>query len=381
MITLITGTPGAGKTLFAIADLIRPMIGTTITRSNKDGETETVPRTIYTNINGALFEHELIGPGGEWNQDAKKQWQFAPIPGTEGHGLRDWHLWAKPGSLIVYDEFQRVWPPRPNGSPVPPDLQALDTHRHMGVDLVLITQSPNNHDRHVQGLVGRHLHVRRMGNMPFTIIYEWDHCSKSLLYSKSLAKKPWRYDKSAFKLYHSADAHTKVKRNIPTLIWFIVAALVGLAVLGPSAVGRISSRIRGESPTGVTAVQPGQVQPGQTINLANGTAVAAGPAPVEYDFTSFVPRVSSQPNSAPAYDELRKVVNMPRIAGAICNSKRCKCVTEQGSDTGMSDSECRDWMESRPYDAYTVAPAPTTVEAKADQTKKEHQVGQLDLKF
>jgi zona occludens toxin len=128
VITVITGTPGAGKTLYAISKLIRPLLGTTVTRTLPDGSKEELPRTIYTNISGALFDHELIDDRADG-------------------GLRNWHEWAKPGAVIVYDEFQKAWPPRPNGARVPDDIQALDTHRHMGVDFILITQNVMNVDR------------------------------------------------------------------------------------------------------------------------------------------------------------------------------------------------------------------------------------------
>ena len=103
-----------------------------------DDVTTMHPRVIYTNIRGLLIDHELIDAG-------------------DNQGLGDWHKWAKPGAVIVFDEFQRAWPPRPNGSKVPEEIQALDTHRHMGVDFILITQNVINTDRHVHGLVGRHL--------------------------------------------------------------------------------------------------------------------------------------------------------------------------------------------------------------------------------
>ena len=94
MITVITGTPGAGKTLYAISKLIQPLVGTTVKHTQEDGTVEEVPRTIYTNINGLLLDHELIDGG-------------------ENNGLRDWWKWAKPGSVIVFDEVQRIWQPRP----------------------------------------------------------------------------------------------------------------------------------------------------------------------------------------------------------------------------------------------------------------------------
>ena len=360
MITLITGTPGAGKTLYAISKLILPVVGSQVSRTFDDGTVEHLPRTIYTNINGLLVDHELIGPGGDWEQGKDKEWQLKPI--GEGQGLRDWHQWAAPGSIIVYDEFQRVWPPRPNGAAVPPDLGALDTHRHMGVDFVLITQSPNNHDRHVQGLVGRHLHVRRFGNSGLTVVYEWDHCSRQLLYSKSIAKSPWRYDKKVFKLYKSAEVHTKSPRRLPALFLFIAAGIGASLYLIPSTYQRIAKH--SESTAAIA-----QNKDGKTVELSTNSLspkeLPKGFQASDYDSTQFIPRISNQPNTAPAYDELRKVQNMPRIAGGICSTTRCQCVTEQGTDVGFSSNDCRDWIKNRPYDAYTAQPVPVSTPVPA----------------
>lgn len=326
MITFITGTPGAGKTLYAISKLIRPLIGATLTRTTDDGETVTEPRTIYTNINGLQLEHDLIGPGGAWEQDAKREWQFKPI--GEGHGLRDWHQWAKPGAVIVYDEVQRVWPQRANGSAVPPDMAALDTHRHMGVDFILITQGANNVDRHLLALVGRHLHVRRMGNLPVTVVYEWDHCSKSLMYSKSLAKHPWRYDKSVFKLYKSADAHTKQPRRIPSLVFIVALAIAAAAYFLPATYGRILARAGGDVQDAVTKqsrLPPIEAQP----TLAQ-KALQEQP---KSDQVQFVPgqtntQANTQTQAAPAY------------AGCVNMRGRCACYDTAGAKVERPADVC-----------------------------------------
>ena len=210
MITIITGTPGAGKTLYTIEKLLQPLVGASITYTNDQGQEVTAPRTIYTNINGLLLDHEKIDGG-------------------DNQGLRDWHQWAKPGAVIVFDEVQRHWQPRANGSKVPDDIQALETHRHMGVDFIIITQNVMLVDRNIHALAGRHLHVRRIANMPMAIVYEWDHVSRGLLYAKSLTKSPWRYSKKIFKLYKSAEVHTKQPRKVPGLVWFLLAAVVALA--------------------------------------------------------------------------------------------------------------------------------------------------------
>ncbi len=221
MITLITGTPGAGKTLYAISKLLRELVGSSVKKTEPDGSITEVPRRIITNINGLLLDHEFIGP-------------------DVGGGLADWHLWAKPGDVICYDEVQKSWPPRANGSKVPDYIQGLETHRHMGVDFIILTQNPMLIDRNVTALVGRHLHVRRFGGLGAAIVYEWDHCSRSLLFSKSIAKAPFRYDKSVFKLYKSAELHTKPKTRVPTLAFVVLAAIGGAALAIPYAAERIN---------------------------------------------------------------------------------------------------------------------------------------------
>lgn len=293
MITVITGTPGAGKTLYAITKLLLPLIGTHVPVTDEDGVTTMHPRTIYTNIRGLLIEHELIDAG-------------------DNQGLKDWHLWAKPGAVIVFDEFQRAWPPRPNGSKVPDEIQALDTHRHMGVDFVLITQNVINTDRHVHGLVGRHLHVRRMANLPLTIVYEWDHCSRQLLYAKSLTKQAWRYDKKVFKLYRSADAHTKQPRKVPGLVWFILIGVLSAAYLGPTAYGRLQERIAGgKKPETVAQASANQSTPATAAALPVATA-------------------------APAAEEKKG----PTLAGCVRSATRCNCYDHDGQPMAPEPGTC-----------------------------------------
>ncbi len=340
MITIISGTPGAGKTLYTIEKLVLPLIGKTATGTDDNGDLVEFPRTIYTNINGFQIDHELIDGGG--NQ-----------------GLRDWHTWAKPGSVIVFDEVQKVWPPRANGSKVPEDIQSLDTHRHMGVDFILITQNVNNVDKHVHALGGRHLHVRRIGMMPLAIVYEWDHVSRGLMYSKSLIKKPWRFNKKVYKLYKSAQLHTKQPLRLPGLVWFILVGLVAMAFLVPSIKTRMDERFNPKPKE--AAQQAGKVgmQPGAQASGQGGEVVPD--AGFIDDRVAFIPRISSRPETAPAYDGLRVVINMPLVAGGVCFKGVCKCLTQQGTDAGLSHGDCKDWMKNPTFDNYRqqVQSAPT----------------------
>ena len=344
MITIITGTPGAGKTLYTIEKLLLPMVGKTIKHMNEAGEEVELPRTIYTNINGLQIDHELIDGG-------------------ENQGLRDWHKWAKPGSLIVFDEFQKSWPPRANGSKVPDDIQALDTHRHMGVDFILITQSVMNTDRHIHALAGRHLHVRRVANMKAAVVYEWDHVSRLLMYSKAISKSPWRYSSKVFKLYKSAEVHTKQPRNIPTLVWFILAGVGAFVYLSPTTFSRLYERM---NPTAKPAEVVGNAKVDQGGSKPAASAPAAPPAAAPAvaivqapdERVDFMPRLSDRPWTAPAYDGLRVVVQVPHIAGGVCMSGQCSCFAGDGSRLEVSSSACADWIKSRPFNPYVLPPPP-----------------------
>ena len=306
MITIITGTPGAGKTLYTIEKLLQPLVGTSITYTNDAGEEVTAPRTIYTNINGLLLDHEKIDGG-------------------DNQGLRDWHQWAKPGAVIVFDEVQRHWQPRANGSKVPDDIQALETHRHMGVDFIIITQNVMLVDRNIHALAGRHLHVRRIASMPMAIVYEWDHVSRGLLYAKSLTKSPWRYSKKVFKLYKSAEVHTKQPRKIPGAVWFILAALLGTAVLGPTTYARLTDRINGGKPPEQGATTPASgigAKPGAPAVPAS--APAAAPAPVA-------------------------AASAPVFAGCISTRERCECFDTQGQKMSVDVASCVVNMQPSAY--------------------------------
>lgn len=294
MITIITGTPGSGKTLYTVDKLLRPLVGSQVPQE-VDGVTVIRERTIYTNINGLMLDHELID-------------------GSDTGGLRNWHEWAKPGSVIVFDEVQKIWPPRPNGSKVPEDIMALETHRHMGVDFILITQGPMLIDRNLHMLCGRHLHVRRVANMPFATVYEWDAMSRSLNFKASVNRIKYWYTKSAYKLYKSSSLHTKQPRRMPAVLWGVVFAFGLLAWKGPVVYSSLTSK----------------------------PAIAAESAPA-----ATVADASLSPASTPA-SEPAKDAPAPALAGCIKTAKRCSCFLTDGTQIEKEPGYCQATTQARP---------------------------------
>lgn len=359
-ITLVTGVPGSGKSLYAVWNLLRPMVGQTVKRQRDDGTTEELPRTVYTNVNGFQLEHELIEGGGKWVQGKDKEWEYE---GNE-HGFRNWHRWAKPGAFICFDEFQKMWPPRPNGAPIPPDVQTLDTHRHMGVDFVLICQNVNNIDRHVVGLIDRHLHVRRVANMPLATVYEWDHCSRSLMYRNAMAKSPFRYPKAAYKLYRSAEAHTKQSRKAPMILWAILASFAGLAYFVPTVSARITDRVTAKPATPALAAAADPQATTKTFVNEHGQQVTISTT----THTEAVAPDIAPPASSPAL-ALAAGISAPEVSGCISVGPRCSCFTPQGKKLEMTADYCSENSASQvlvPKQVVPDTPAPR-IATESDQ--------------
>lgn len=290
MITLITGLPGNGKTLYALAMV-------------KDLAAKEDRPVFYSGI-----------------ADIKLPWIE--------HDATRWMELA-PRSIMVIDEVQRVMRPRMHGTTVPDFVAALETHRHKGLDLVLITQHPSLVDANVRRLVGRHLHVVRKFGTQFATIHEWgsvkDNCDKNR--SDSI-RHEWRYPKEAFGWYKSAEAHT-VKRRIPFKVWALLAVpvvVIGGFWVGLTSYGSSKPKPANTSSSGVVATAPAAGQPARLT-------------PAQY-VDQFQPRVAGLAYTAPAYDEVTKPVRAPYPAACVRSEARCGCYSQQGTRLDVPKAMC-----------------------------------------
>lgn len=282
MLTLITGTPGAGKSLYAVWEEARKVPGSTV---ENDGV--AVPRRLLSNVKGLLLEHVLIG---------KQE-------------LETWHEWAQPGDVILFDEVQECWRPRSMSTKTPACIEALETHRHMGVDIILITQHPMLIDSNIRRLCNRHLHLRRLSRT-VAYVYEWDHCATNPGQTKTaLQGKVWFHPKKAYGLYKSAQLHTKPTARFPRVALVGVAALAALGVVAPYAYGRIEHSFGG--------AKPAQEAPAKAKERGQGPQQApqapAGP-----------PAVPAAPVGAPG------TVVRATAVGCVRMGDRCSCFDEGG---------------------------------------------------
>ncbi|MDO5055937.1 MAG: zonular occludens toxin domain-containing protein [Lautropia sp.] len=335
MITLITGAPGAGKTA-ALVDLL------TTVGKGRPVYVDGIPDLVVPDVD--------ISPLGD---------------------PHEWHQTVPDGAVVVIDEVQRVWRPRAPGSRVPPDIEALETHRHKGIDIYIITQGPNLLDRNVRTLVGRHVHLRDIGVLG-RYWYEWPECCEqpAAAYRSAPIKRRYRLPKRVFGRYRSASVHIKPVRRIPPALVIFGVAVIGAAILGWRSVESI--RARGAEPATEPAPAAQSVPALPVSQAAPKPAVSPAPAPSAWsmggaglidDRTAWIPRVSTRPESAPAYDRVREVRVHPVVVGGACMGGRCRCYTQQATDAGLSSDACREWIERPPFDPYTpefwpVAPTP-----------------------
>lgn len=306
-IELFTGKPGAGKTHHAVQRALEAI---------KQG------RPVYVcNMNGMDI------PGAmPW--DDPRKWMELPA-----------------GALLIVDEAQRFWRAT-RSMDVPPELQEAETHRHLGIDMLLTTQQPTYLLKHLRGLIMPHTHHERLTKSTTRTFMWHNRCvedpeSQS---ERSLSEEGVHVlSKQAFRLYKSTEQDTH-KPKIPKKLVFIVAAVVAVV----SMLWWVNQRVKRMGAgviDGQTATAP--AQPGRSLVPAQGRAQLT---PAAY-FAQLVPRNARLPWSAPIFDE-REAVSQPEVycmtsgAGLDASGQhqpaRYTCITEQGQRVTMNMGDAQD---------------------------------------
>lgn len=310
MIELVTGLPGNGKTLFSIGNV------------KKMAEEQNRP-VFYNGI------PEVNIPGWELLEDPR---EWAKVP---------------PRSIVLLDEGQKTFRNRSVGSTPPPFVTELETHRHLGIDLVIITQHPSLIDPSVRRLAGLHRHLVRIWGMEASTVHRWDavkdNCDKSRADSE---KTKWAFDKKLYGLYKSAEVHT-MKRSIPTRVKLLIAVPFLLAAAAYYVSTTLMHKTHPQAPIAPGVVAGSTSTPGQ---VAAGKAVPFDPVADARQFVAMnTPRVVGLPQTAPKYDQLTQPVRVPIPAacvqvGAVSEhpEKRvvCKCYSQQGTPMDVPLNMC-----------------------------------------
>lgn len=239
MLHLVSGVPGAGKTLRAIWLAQRILA-------------EQPDRPLFSNINGWKAAAEI-----------PERWMDCPT-----------------GALIVLDECQQRWRRyNANGRP-PEEIAELETHRHHGVDFILTCQNPKQLSVDVRSLVDTHEHLTRKGGFGMAFVHRWQgRCvgdPSSQFKSADVETETWKHPKEIYGQYKSAEVHT-VRKKIPKAVKIFAGALVTAVFLIAFAFQQVSAYLQ---PDDEPTESPGQTsdtsqpQPQKTTVLAVGGIVS-----------------------------------------------------------------------------------------------------------
>jgi zona occludens toxin (predicted ATPase) len=311
MITLTTGQPGAGKTLWTISQI------------KQLAEKEKRP-VYYTGI-------QILKP------DVLPWAEIKP---------EDWHK-QEQGAIIVIDEAQRLFRPRGNGTAVPDYEAALETHRHKGHDLFIITQHPMLVSTNVRRLIGRHWHVQRTFGMQRATVHEFPELKVEPDKSREGSiRHEWSYPAEAFTWYKSAEVHTH-KRRIPMRVYMLGLIPVVLGVLGWFTYDMLTRP--DQILTGSAAAQ---IAPQAASVAPPGARTAPAPMTTKDYIASYQPRITEMPWTAPRYDQVLQVKNAPVLMGCMASSSKCQCYTRQGTPIDIEAATCRKISREGFFDEY-----------------------------
>lgn len=330
-IELTTGTPGAGKTTYAVSQRVA---AEAVRKLKMEDGTEYTRRVVAAGVRGLILEHEKLPHKltGEvvsdaqvefWNRmesgDAPKFQRLAgqdPVTEVldEATGkmvpvvplVQNWWLWAKPGDYIVVDEAQFLAPRGTLGKKPPYWIQALEIHRHYGVDFHFITQHPQLIDSTIRNLVGLHRHVRSVMGSALCMVYTWDHASNPERYQLANKGKFLRRAKH-YRMFHSSVAHVKPPTSGRSIL-LVVPILVALVAFFNH---KVSARFD-------------QAKPVQPASAASAPAV-----PARHDPQAF----------AQATD---------LVSGCMAVGDSCSCVGKGGRPVLVDVQACR--VASRGFD-------------------------------
>lgn len=299
-ITLITGVPGAGKTLRAIYEGLE---------LQKDGR--------------EVFAFGIDGLDPDLIESLPEDWDI-----TKWQELPD-------GAVLIVDEAHKYFPVRTKDK-VPDWMSKLTEIRHYGKNLILITQDPRNIDAFVRRLVGEHLHLTRKAGLKGALVRTFEGVADNpddYHAKKNASAVAWLYPKKLFKVYKSATMHV-MKPKLPLkFIFFAVLLLVLLFIAVPLIVSTYKKSV---GRMGVNEVA--EASSVETKSQKNAFAFSSDSSKRVYhtseDYVkAHTPLVEVAPWSAPIYHD-SPVVNVPRIfcyAYGYENTPQrvCKCKTEQ----------------------------------------------------
>jgi len=317
MLYLITGVPGASKTLNTIKMLVE----------DEDFNKRSI---YYHNIKEVTFDWT------ELSTDDAKKWYELP-----------------PGSIILFDEAQELFPAcKPSlKDQVPEMISMLNKSRHQGFDLFFVTQHPALLDVRLRRLCAPHIHYDRAFGSRLVTKYLFKKCAADpddYHAKKDSSRSSIKIDKKYYGTYKSTEIDTHKFKPPKKLYLIILLTLFFLAYLF-YFISSFGEPVGTNTTTSVNSILPNNLAP---------TVSGNGSYPLDPDqyLKMFIPRINGMAHTAPIYDKLNVPVAMPKTlcVRKMLNGKRdCKCFTQQASRLVVDEAVCNSMIDNRYFD-YTI---------------------------
>lgn len=349
-ITLITGANGHGKGQVIIKEILR------LQDENDKLEKEGKPRRrIFANIHGV-------------NEPPQKQLKdVQKIPSDKiFFGKQDKEDMPPPpdcwlpnvGDIFIYDECQNIdWIKQKAGA-LSNDIRvtSMEEHRHWGLDIYLLTQSPNYIHSHIFGLVSPHWYVERPLGVPFTNVFIFNKAQKT---PESPTVKNRADDQKQIILgkkygqYYESSAEHNMKSTIPLKVKIAVVALLLSIAYTVYKFSQTKYAKKDSDKSEAVATQPTQ----QT-QTQQGNAVASTPS-AEQLMQTEINRIKLE-NDLKILKAEQEMLNnrlnanyqaeannpIIRVAGAVKIGSKCKAYNSFGDLLIISDSECQRYLKN-----------------------------------
>jgi len=316
MLTIITGVPGSGKTLFTLS-LVR--------KETRPEKGQTRRPILFHNVSDVDYQY------------------------FHANSLQDPDTWynSPDGSLIVFDEAQYVFPQRKKDDK-PKKVEEFSVHRHKGFDIFIVTQDPMNVDVFIRRMCGRHFHVQRILGRERSTVYEYDHYQADPTgyheKKQAISKIPFKFPKDLYQRYKSATVHT-VKKRTPLRLILLPLLLVFVIFLIVYAIHRIKNRADHLEEQATPSQAAGTVS-----NVTRGAGAAPGVTPMEYFISMYKPVMPGVLHTAPIYQGLIEPQTYPKPLCILYQENpwdkpdgSCKCVTQQHTVYETTEQNCRYW--------------------------------------
>lgn len=204
MIALISGTPGAGKTLNALKRFLIPHI--------------SKGRKIYTNIEGLNFLRLSINTKTPF-ETVEKNLIILEDSQVNFSTVDKFPL----DCLVIIDEAQLFWNNREFKSEENKNILAhLQKHRHLGQDFVFITQHIDQLDIGIRRLTSIHYRLVKMEHIGFKNqikVSIYPDALGSEQFAPAMVER-WTIDPGLFRLYESYESDQTSEKTVRKINFF-----------------------------------------------------------------------------------------------------------------------------------------------------------------